>query len=404
MRTKEGSTMRRPTRAALVLLTIVSTGMGVASDGLAAGTPQQKCAGAKLKAAGKKLAAKMSCHAKAKTLGAPVDASCLTKAETKFSAAIAKAGTACTGEAGKIESNLDDCVTALLAEIPGAGRCPGTSSKAAGKAGSGLCGCQAKGITKPGSFVVCDAKVDGKLGSALAKAGACVSTANVHSAVHDCLATIDAEIEPPPTTTSSSTSTTTTTLPRCCQSGGSSCTSDVDESTCTSGLSGTLGPVGSICDGATGQCTTGAQSAGNCCTYVGLCFGGPSANAASCVSIGGSFVADAVCTPSGGCKVPCQATTGGFCWFAGIDGADCDGTCANAGRVYDGATESFAGGAGTDANCAAVLTALGMAPFSGSGSGNLGCSEFSGLFSFRGTLTSSPSNFASGYRRACACQ
>ena len=55
----------------------------------------------------------------------------------------------------------------------------------------------------------------------------------------------------------------------------------------------------------------------------------------------------------------CAATTGGFCWFLGELGADCNATCAAHGRGYDGATDSYAGSSGSDANCQAVLGALG---------------------------------------------
>jgi hypothetical protein len=52
---------------------------------------------------------------------------------------------------------------------------------------------------------------------------------------------------------------------------------------------------------------------------------------------------------------------GGFCWFVGGTGADCNSTCAAQGRVYDEATRTYAGSDGTNANCEAVLrTALGV--------------------------------------------
>lgn len=192
---------------------VVCLAMGLAPSAHAAGTPEQKCASAKLKAAGKKLAGKMGCHSKAKIAGLATDPLCLTKAEAKFDAAVAKAGGACPGSAAPLESAVDSCVGNLLSDIPGSGRCPGTSAKVAGKAGSGLFGCRAKEITKPGSFVVCDAKVDGKLGTSLAKSGACVVTDDVHTSLHECVSSIGDIVDPPPTTTSTSSSTSTTTLP-----------------------------------------------------------------------------------------------------------------------------------------------------------------------------------------------
>ena len=66
--------------------------------------------------------------------------------------------------------------------------------------------------------------------------------------------------------------------------------------------------------------------------------------------------------PAGSCPSPppCDAVTGGFCWFMGDSGASCDAACAIKGRAYDSATETYAGSGGTDANCVAVLDALGF--------------------------------------------
>lgn len=71
----------------------------------------------------------------------------------------------------------------------------------------------------------------------------------------------------------------------------------------------------------------------------------------------------------------CAATTGGFCWFLGVEGADCNATCAAHGRGYDGATDSYAGSSGNDANCQAVLGALGtLEAFTGTANLNgIGC-------------------------------
>jgi hypothetical protein len=58
--------------------------------------------------------------------------------------------------------------------------------------------------------------------------------------------------------------------------------------------------------------------------------------------------------------VPCTgAVVGGFCWYLGADADSCDATCAAAGQIYDAATETYAGSSGTDANCVAVLDAIG---------------------------------------------
>lgn len=112
-----------------------------------------------------------------------------------------------------------------------------------------------------------------------------------------------------------------------------------------------------------------------------------------------------VCLPS---TPACEATTGGFCWFVGTAGADCDTTCASVGRVYDVATRTYAGSDGSDANCAAVLSDLGVtSPFAGSVScGNgLGCFGDVPSFTFgRCTEITIPTAAAANRVRVCACQ
>ena len=56
----------------------------------------------------------------------------------------------------------------------------------------------------------------------------------------------------------------------------------------------------------------------------------------------------------------CEAITGGFCWYLSDSGAPCNSITAYAGFSVDPAADAFAGGAGTDANCGAVLDDLGI--------------------------------------------
>ena len=160
-------------RAVLVigLLAFVMAGgpVGAAPD------PALKCFGAKQKAAGKKIAAKIGCWSKAKSKSNPVDAACLMKAEAGFTAAFAKAGGACGGDAGSIEMQVDQCVTAFLAEIPGDSKCTSSSAKVLGKAASGELGCTSKEIAKPGGEAACRQKVAQKTAGSLAKAGGCAA-------------------------------------------------------------------------------------------------------------------------------------------------------------------------------------------------------------------------------------
>ena len=93
----------------------------------------------------------------------------------------------------------------------------------------------------------------------------------------------------------------------CCNT-ASSCYAGpvIDASTCLE-LNGTLGPPGSVCEGATGTCVAPPGTGGACCTLpqgYSSCSAGSTGDPAGCVSIGGSAVPDAVCPPSGICTVP----------------------------------------------------------------------------------------------------
>ena len=56
---------------------------------------------------------------------------------------------------------------------------------------------------------------------------------------------------------------------------------------------------------------------------------------------------------------PCGGTeVGGGCWYLGADNQSCTSVCASHGG-YDALTESYAGSAGSDSHCSAVLDALG---------------------------------------------
>jgi hypothetical protein len=201
---------------------LVMACLGVLSNGTATagGTPGQKCAAAKRKAAGKKLAAKLGCYAKAKSK-APfsVDPACLTKAEGKFSAAFAKAGAACPGTTAAIEALVDNCVNTLAGDVPGNTKCTSASVKSVGKTGGAELGCAAKDVTKPGTEPGCSAGNDTKLTAALAKAGNCTAVSTLPD-LHDCRDTIVAALPSSvPTTTTTSTSTTSTTGPPVCGNG-----------------------------------------------------------------------------------------------------------------------------------------------------------------------------------------
>ena len=100
---------------------------------------------------------------------------------------------------------------------------------------------------------------------------------------------------------------------------------------------------------------------------------------------------------------------GQHCWFPGVEGTHCDATCAAQGLVYDPATATYAGSAGTDEKCHAVLNALYAFPFSTAENfidAGIGCALGNGFFGPFGVRDINPTTsgaFRSGYSRACAC-
>jgi len=100
---------------------------------------------------------------------------------------------------------------------------------------------------------------------------------------------------------------------------------------------------------------------------------------------------------------------GGFCWYGGLAAYSCAERCGLHGLGYHPATETYAGSGGTDAQCEAVLNALGIpgSPlFSSACSDGFGClSQASPNYRLR---CLSPATSAEAYfpisQRACACQ
>jgi len=79
------------------------------------------CEAARLKAAGKKAAAKMSCNASAAGKGLTVDPACIQKVEATYQAAFGKT-TGCTGDQQTVETTVDQsCVSAVGADPTGGG-------------------------------------------------------------------------------------------------------------------------------------------------------------------------------------------------------------------------------------------------------------------------------------------
>lgn len=156
--------------------TVIAAACVVMATGSAAGaatSPEAKCASAQRKAAAKKAAAYLNCHARARRTGDAVDPDCLTAADTKFQTAFAKAGTACPGSADDVELLLKAMTTTLADDVPGFGACPSASLKSIGKGASRRLTCAAKEVSKPESFTACADKAEAKLAAALTAAGSC---------------------------------------------------------------------------------------------------------------------------------------------------------------------------------------------------------------------------------------
>jgi pathogenesis-related protein 1 len=81
------------------------------------------CTAGKLKAAGRTLAGKASCHAKAARKLAPVSTVCLAAVESRylrtFTKVERKGDCLTTGDAATIESAVDSCIAALVVALPG---------------------------------------------------------------------------------------------------------------------------------------------------------------------------------------------------------------------------------------------------------------------------------------------
>jgi cysteine-rich repeat protein len=106
-------------RAASVALTFVVS-LTLCPPVIAAITPAQKCATAKMKAVGKHQAAKAKCYSKALSVSGPVVAECLQLAESKFSAAFTKAEVAeCLhdNDASAIQAKIDAAIKDILGDL-----------------------------------------------------------------------------------------------------------------------------------------------------------------------------------------------------------------------------------------------------------------------------------------------
>jgi len=144
-------------RAGLLPLGLAAIAYVCAGDGVA-GPPSpeataQRCAAAKIKAAGKKAHAKALCYAKAAAAGVPVSQACLDKAEAQFSAAFANAeekasksgGCVTQSDVADVENRVDMFVSDVVSALPGTTTTTTTTTttvdpNACGFRDGGICG------------------------------------------------------------------------------------------------------------------------------------------------------------------------------------------------------------------------------------------------------------------------
>jgi hypothetical protein len=131
--------------------------------------------------------------------------------------------------------------------------------------------------------------------------------------------------------------------------------------------------------------------------------------------------------PGGGTQIS-DRTGVEHCWYRGPIDSDCDTTCAAVDRIYDPATETFAGSGGDDVDCLVVVLRGGRPllsinfPYiarqsedcSASGLGGLGCFDKVGYcpitfcnpnsYGRCATPPTASADAAAGYARFCACQ
>jgi len=88
-----------------------------------AATQQERCDAFKLTGSGKRILAKLRCHAKAKLKGEPVDAACLDRAEKRYVLHVAKGGNACLDpdELVALGADADDQMSAVVENVGSSG-------------------------------------------------------------------------------------------------------------------------------------------------------------------------------------------------------------------------------------------------------------------------------------------
>jgi hypothetical protein len=190
---------------------------------------------------------------------------------------------------------------------------------------------------------------------------------------------------------------------------GASCPTSGDASDVQSSITTNVGYVTTELE--TGDttrltCGNGVVDPGEDCDLATSFDGATCASASGGTLDFGTLACDADCGfDTSACKHCPGQVVGGYCWLYGITNASCDDTCSTYGLAYDPATWFYAGSSGNNAQCTAVLDALGVPAGSiiiSSGPPNAGCSYASNRY--RELHTTVGGAHYTGVRRACACR
>ena len=291
-----------------------------------------KCTAAKYNAAGQRVADEAKCFGKAVKKGGGVDSACLLKAEGMFASLFMKAEShadclAPKGDAGTVAATVDAFVDDIGRTVTGsaggafvASKCNAKKIEAVGTTAGAKAKCESKAARKGAAVAPgCLSNADGKFGHAIGKAegkGDCTQKgqrATLEARVGAFMDALMSQLQPTgsvtTTTTRTARTTTTTTSAThiCCHfaSGGTCDWAPSAEACSRNEVPGTPGASGSVCNGATGTCTSPPASAGPCCSGVtaffsNACSGGPGETASVCSAEGGTL-STGVCHPSGAC-------------------------------------------------------------------------------------------------------
>jgi len=143
-----------------LLILLIAAPLTLTLHGSARAATAEQCAAAKLKAAGNEIKGKMDCYA------GPYagEQECVSARQTTADSRINILDGECDGPAIAIDAAIDTCVCAFRIDdrYTHAAGCSRISARAIGSGAKAALVCQAKEITKPGTFAACDAAADAK--------------------------------------------------------------------------------------------------------------------------------------------------------------------------------------------------------------------------------------------------